>query len=128
MTTTDPVRARSKRLAKAWRRLIATQDEIAHDELAQGARNSGAEAVCDCRVRSRVVLQGLVSMVTLTPMGARNWLEANLDDGTGQVTLIWMGRRAIPGIEPGRRLRVEGRLADDRGRRVIYNPQYQLLG
>jgi len=41
--------------------------------------------------------------------------------------LVWMGRRAIPGIEVGRRLRVDGHLGEDHGRRLIYNPVYTLL-
>ncbi|WP_203566562.1 OB-fold nucleic acid binding domain-containing protein [Aestuariimicrobium ganziense] len=117
----------SSPLARAWKRLTASQTELAHDDLAAEAQRAGASPVAECTVRSRVVLQGQISMVAVSPRSARRWLEVSLDDGTGVVTLIWMGRREIPGIEPGRRLRVEGRLADDNGRRVIYNPQYELL-
>jgi hypothetical protein len=53
-------------------------------------------------------------------------MEAELWDGTGQVTLIWLGRRDIPGIEAGRRIVVRGRLASLKGERAIYNPSYEL--
>ena len=38
-----------------------------------------------------------------------------------------MGRPSIPGIEPGRVLKAEGRLSDADGKRKIYNPLYTLL-
>jgi hypothetical protein len=53
-------------------------------------------------------------------------MEADLWDGTGSVTLIWLGRRDIPGIQPGRRLIVRGRITRIHGERAIYNPVYQL--
>ena len=49
------------------------------------------------------------------------------DDGTEGVQLIWLGRRSIPGIEPGRTLNVRGRVAMRDGQKVIYNPDYDLL-
>ena len=53
-------------------------------------------------------------------------MEADLWDGTGNVTLIWLGRRDIAGIQPGRRMIVHGRIATVRGDRTIYNPRYEL--
>jgi DNA/RNA endonuclease YhcR with UshA esterase domain len=53
-------------------------------------------------------------------------MEADLFDGTGSVTLIWLGRRNIAGVQPGRRIVVHGRLTNIRGRRAIYNPSYEL--
>ena len=40
--------------------------------------------------------------------------------GTDGVTLVWLGRRRIPGIEPGRTVRASGRVAVRDGRKVIY--------
>jgi hypothetical protein len=42
------------------------------------------------------------------------------------VTLIWLGRHRIAGIEPGRRLVVRGRVAEHDARRVIFNPYYEI--
>jgi hypothetical protein len=50
-----------------------------------------------------------------------------LGDGSGHVTLVWLGRSSIRAVEEGRRIRVQGRLAELKGRRVIYNPDYELL-
>ncbi len=49
-------------------------------------------------------------------------------DGTDPVTLVWIGRRRIPGIEPGKTLMVRGRVGDRDGQKVIFNPYYELRG
>ena len=49
-------------------------------------------------------------------------LEADLYDGSGIVTLVWLGRRRIAGIEPGRNLTVRGRVALREGRKVDLQP------
>ena len=42
------------------------------------------------------------------------------------VTLVWLGRRQILGIEPGRQLTARGRIAMRDDRKVMYNPFYEL--
>ena len=48
-------------------------------------------------------------------------------DGTGAVTLRFLGRRGLPGFEPGRWLSVAGTPAEIHGRLVILNPLYSFL-
>jgi amino acid transporter len=74
----------------------------------------------------RVYLAGALRAVTLRPYGPSLTMEADLWDGTGSVTLVWLGRRSIPGVEPGRRIVVHGRLTVRQGRRVVFNPTYEL--
>ena len=69
---------------------------------------------------------GRLRSVEFRPSDAEASLEAELFDGTDGVTLIWLGRRRIPGIEPGRTMRVRGRLAMRDGRKVLYNPFYEI--
>jgi hypothetical protein len=64
--------------------------------------------------------------VVYTPRTNLPTLEADLFDGTDVVTLVWLGRRHIAGIEPGRMLTVRGRVAVRDDRKVIYNPYYEL--
>ena len=52
---------------------------------------------------------------------------AELYDGTGSLSLIWLGRRQIAGVEPGRRMRVEGLVTQSEGRPVLFNPRYELV-
>lgn len=48
-------------------------------------------------------------------------------DGSDVMTIVWLGRRRISGIEPGRALVVEGLVSSRNGGKVIFNPRYQLL-
>ena len=69
---------------------------------------------------------GRLRSVEFRPQDADASLEAELFDGTDGVTLIWLGRRRIPGIEPGRTVTARGRFASFDSKRVIYNPWYEL--
>ena len=73
-----------------------------------------------------VTVTGRLKSVVYTPRETVPTLEAELFDGSGSVTLVWLGRRRIPGIEPGRTLSAHGRFASFDGRQVIYNPRYEL--
>jgi hypothetical protein len=64
--------------------------------------------------------------VTLRPRGGVPALEAELYDGSGTVTVIWLGRRRIAGVEPGRSVLVEGTVSEQKGHRVLFNPRYEL--
>jgi hypothetical protein len=76
--------------------------------------------------RPRVRVTGPVSRVRPAAPGAPPMLRAELGTGQDRVTIIWLGRTSITGIEPGRALAVEGIHALRRGRRVLYNPRYEL--
>lgn len=112
---------------RAVRRLVSSQTELENDELARASQESGCATIDQCGARQLVTLQGRIGLVTLAPHSARDWLEAKLQDGTGEVTLLWMGRRVIPGIDAGRMMQVTGRLSRRGRERVLYNPRYTLL-
>lgn len=111
---------------RAVRRLTSSTSDFENDQLAELARGSGCQTLSECGSRQMVTLHGRINSVTLSPRSGRSWLEAGMEDGTGTLTLVWMGRRSIPGIEAGRMLRVTGRLVKRGARQVIYNPHYEL--
>jgi hypothetical protein len=76
--------------------------------------------------RSVTRVDGELAAVRCRQVGWSASLEADLDDGSDVIRLVWMGQRHITGIEPGRPLTVEGRLAVVRGRKTMFNPRYQL--
>ncbi len=82
--------------------------------------------IADSRHREIVNVAGTLRAVTLRPRGSTPAMEAELWDGTGRVLLVWLGRRDIPGIEPGRKIVVHGRLTSMKGDRAIFNPKYEL--
>ena len=71
-------------------------------------------------------LHGTLRNVSVHTADGVSALEAQLDDGTDAITLIWLGRREIEGIESGRCITVHGRVGRRGGERVLYNPRYEL--
>lgn len=108
------------------RRLTSEVEVLDADDLSSHAERSGAQRACDCARGEEVTVFGRLRSVDFCPQDADASLEAELFDGTEGVTLIWLGRRRIPGIEPGRTMRVHGRLAMRAGRKVLYNPYYEI--
>jgi hypothetical protein len=102
----------------------------AANQEARHLRSETVEAGCcpvaDAQDRQLVSLHGTLRTVTLRPRGGVPALEAELYDGSGLITLVWLGRRRIAGIEPGRNLRVEGRIGVHDSTRVMFNPRYEL--
>lgn len=113
-------------LRRMLHRLASSQQEIEDRELQRDVRTTGCTRIQDARDRERVVVRGTLRHVTLRPRSGTPALEAELYDGSGSVTVVWLGRRRIAGVEPGVALRVEGRISSQDGDRVIYNPRYEL--
>lgn len=114
------------RLRRVLHRLAADEAEIEAEDLQAEAEEAGATAVARCPNRDKVCVAGTLRQVLLRPRAGVPTLEAELYDGTGTVTLVWLGRRRIAGIEPGRSLVARGRLAQADGEHMIYNPSYEL--
>ena len=87
----------------------------------------GATPVVDCPDRQPTSVAGILRTVTLRPRAGVPAVQAELWDGSGTVHLVWLGRRRIIGIEPGRHLLAHGRICSLEGARTIYNPTYDLL-
>ena len=113
------------RLRRTLSRWASSSDQHAR-ELRQTVRESGLVSIIDAPDRTRVKLSGSLRTVTLRPRGGVPALEAELFDGSGAITLVWLGRRQITGIGPGRQIEVEGRIGVQDGVRVMYNPRYEL--
>lgn len=106
--------------------LASDEDYEALRERTAAAKNAGCVPVGSLPLRRRARATGIIRSVVLRPRQGVPTVEAELFDGSGVVDLVWLGRRSIAGIDPGRRLRVEGMVSETRGRRTIYNPRYEL--
>jgi hypothetical protein len=104
----------------------ASSASMEAQELRDTTEKSGCCLVEAAKDRERVQLQGSLRTVTLRPRGGVPALEAELYDGTGVITVIWLGRRRIAGIAPGRQIKVQGRTGMQDGQRVMFNPRYEL--
>ena len=114
------------RFRRALSRLTAGDDEIEARDLQDEAAQAGATAVSRCTLGGEVCVAGTVKSVVLRPLAGVPTLEADLYDGTGSVTLVFLGRRRIRGIEPGRSLVARGRMTTREDRPTLYNPAYEL--
>ncbi len=123
------VRGRNKSegwVQRALHRLTASDAELDAEQLQSDSDRAGAEAVSRCCLGEQVVIAGRLRSVVYTPRETAPTLEAELWDGSGTVLLVWLGRRRIGGIEPGRQVLIKGRLSTRDNKHVIYNPWYEL--
>ena len=116
----------SKGRLRAGLRQWANQAHHEAEELRGIAVRSGCVPITDAPDRQMVTVQGSLRTVTLRPRGGVPALEAELYDGSGTLTVLWLGRRRIAGIFPGRAIRVTGRIGVHGGARIMYNPRYEL--
>jgi|HubBroStandDraft_4_1064222.scaffolds.fasta_scaffold07911_5 amino acid transporter len=90
-------------------------------------RVAGTTAIKDVEWRKQVKVAGRIrSLRVETARGTAN-LECEVTDGTGNLLIVFMGRRTIPGIESGSRLLVEGTVGSWKRRLAILNPAYELV-
>ncbi|MFF3865138.1 OB-fold nucleic acid binding domain-containing protein [Micromonospora sp. NPDC001898] len=123
MTTDEGSRVSLRRLLH---RFTASEAEIEAQELRRESAQSGGTPARQCMRGQVVSVTGRLRTVVYTPRTNLPTLEADLYDGSDVVTLVWLGRRHIAGIEPGRHLTARGRVAVRDDRKVIYNPYYEL--
>jgi amino acid transporter len=122
----EPVKPTAIGRLAPWRRLTAGRDTLHAEELQAEVAETRATPIGDCTDHDFVDVSGTLRTVTLRPRGTSLTMEADLWDGTGHITLVWLGRRDIPGIRPGKKVTVHGRIARIKDERTIYNPSYQL--
>ncbi|MGZ5293482.1 MAG: OB-fold nucleic acid binding domain-containing protein [Actinomycetota bacterium] len=79
----------------------------------------------DAPMRDHVKIAGVIRRITVFPMQDHESLEAVVSDGTGQVTIVFMGRRGIGGLSLGTRVVVEGVLGEQRGVIRMINPRLE---
>jgi amino acid transporter len=77
--------------------------------------------------RKRAHVQGRVTSLSTAPRGSAPTLQVEVWDETGGITLNFLGRREIAGLEVGMEIRAEGMVGEDDGTLVILNPSYELV-
>ncbi|HEV7887586.1 MAG TPA: OB-fold nucleic acid binding domain-containing protein [Acidimicrobiales bacterium] len=119
-------------LKKVFQRFTQPMQEIDHARLREFAcAVQGAVDIAAAEPRQELTLAGQIKYVRIVPRpDGSPWLEATVDDGTGSITVLWTGRKKIPGVRPGQRVVIKGRGAPTGpgGRLLIYNPRYELQG
>ena len=77
--------------------------------------------------RKRSKVHGRVTSISTAPRGSAPMLQVEVWDETGGITLNFLGRREIAGLEVGMELRAEGMVGEEEGQLTILNPSYELL-
>ena len=118
--------AEKNRLRRSLSRWASSSDQHARD-LRKAYADEGLQQIADTPDRERVRVCGTLRTVTLRPRGGVPALEAELYDGSGVIIVVWLGRRRITGIAPGRSIQIQGRIGRHEGQRIMYNPRYELM-
>jgi hypothetical protein len=109
-------------------RLVQTDEERLAEELREWAATvPGTVRIAKAATRQRVKLAGMVRRITVRPIEGFEALEVVLDDGTGEVSARWLGRRSIPGLVLGSRLVIDGVIGEDQGVRRVVNPTFEFV-
>jgi hypothetical protein len=87
----------------------------------------GTISIGDADRRQRVCIAGRIRSVRVQPRAGVATLQCTLDDGTGEINLVFLGRRHVAGLAPGVIIAANGTVGERAGRQEILNPDYELL-
>jgi hypothetical protein len=94
-----------------------------------GARSlSGVIPIAEVKWREKVKVAGRVKALRVQPWADQvASLELTLADQTGGITVVFLGRRTLGGVELGSHMVVDGMTSEHHRLLTILNPSYQLL-
>lgn len=84
-------------------------------------------AIGEIQWRKRSMVHGKVTSISTAPRGSAPILQVEVWDHSGGITLNFLGRREIAGLEVGMEMRAEGMVGEEDGQLVMLNPSYELL-
>lgn len=113
-------------LRRALSRIATPDAELDAAQLREASADCGAVPIASVAERRRVSVNGTLRSVTMRPRAGMPALEAELYDGSGTLSICWLGRRRIPGITAGRKVLATGFVAFPEGSPVMFNPRYEL--
>jgi len=114
-------------LKKVVRRLTAPVEELDREALTDFCDRLDVTPTDQIVARRPVRIAGEVRSVRLVPRAGAPALEITISDGRATATAVFLGRRTIAGLTPGRRVIIEGAPTPSGKRFLIYNPLYTLL-
>jgi hypothetical protein len=109
------------------KRLTTPVDELDRAQLVTFCDTCDFTPMTDIVPRTEVRVGGEVRSVRMVPRAGAPALEVTISDGRGSATAVFLGRRKIAGIVPGRRIGVEGIAGRTGNRFLLLNPLYTLF-
>jgi hypothetical protein len=86
----------------------------------------GDTTINECLPGAHIEIVGVVKALPDRPLDRPPAVEIMVFDSTGEIRVIWLGRRKIPGIVEGRSIKICGRLTCNTEQPTIFNPRYEL--
>lgn len=118
--------AATKYFRRLSQRLTEDVDDRDTKDMVAATEAVGGRPATEFVRGEEITMVGRLCSVSSGSRGCSGGMEAELWDGHDTITLVWLGRRRIPGVEPGCTILVRGRLGDRVGQKVLYNPYYEL--
>jgi RecG-like helicase len=115
-----------ERVRRSLRRMAESDEQRLAEEIQAWASTiPGTTRIAEAPRRSRAKVAGIVRRITVRPVEGYESLEALISDGTGEIEVVWMGRRSIPGLSLGTRVVVDGVIGELRGHGRMVNPTFE---
>jgi hypothetical protein len=114
-------------LRKLVDRFTKPVDEVDRERLVAFVEGLDVTPCDELPTRRPVRFAGEIRSVRIVPRAGAPALEVTVNDGRAAVTAVFLGRRRIAGMTPGRRLIAEGVVVPQGGDRLVYNPWYRFL-
>ena len=92
-----------------------------------GHYNENILPISNATWRRRAHVRGQVTAIRTAPSGGAPKVEVEIWDSTGGITLQFLGRREIAGLEVGSTLCAEGMVGETEGSLTILNPSYEIV-
>jgi hypothetical protein len=114
-------------LKDAFNSKVKPVRELDADRLVDRFADLRLQPLGELEARDRTKVCGEVKRMTIKPRSGIPSTEIVINDGTGDATVIFSGRRHVAGIEHGHCIVIEGVAYADANRLVFLNPKYSLL-
>jgi hypothetical protein len=114
-------------LRDAFNSKVKPVRELDADRLVDRFAELRLQPLGELEARDRTKVCGEVKRMTIKPRSGIPSTEIVINDGTGDATVIFSGRRHVAGIEHGHCIVIEGVAYADANRLIFLNPKYSLL-
>jgi hypothetical protein len=92
-----------------------------------GHYNENILPISNATWRRRAHVRGHVTAIRTAPSGGAPRVEVEIWDTTGGITLHFLGRREIAGLDVGSTICAEGMVGETEGSLTILNPSYEIV-
>jgi hypothetical protein len=112
---------------RARKRFTASVADLDKARLQDRYQGLDITSISEVQLRAPARFGGEVQGLRVVPRSGSPSLEITVSDGSARAVAVFLGRRSLPGLEPGRGVVLEGVPRREGNRTVMLNPAYTLL-